>query len=235
MNPQDLSCYFKIDFIDQADGAPHQSFPNGDYKPPVQHDHYTQQSSTGWRRLTTNGVTQEMATPPNMPLAYATSIFYDDANTQRFLFHPADCRLVDISRIEREAAGDMWGWRKLCFTEKNSAHSVLDHDGEYDSLCGSGGSYVPHLLPRCYKSQVNNNPCGLSGKMSLLLALTAFSCPQDYVISAIQYRLKIRERRWDNVGQWGNGLRHGRGVVVHIQGDESLTEWENGDHGPLLR
>ncbi|ERF68725.1 hypothetical protein EPUS_07143 [Endocarpon pusillum Z07020] len=207
MNPQDLSCCFKIDFIEAKQHAPPQSFPNGDYKPPVQPDHYTLRASTGWYHLTTNSVTQEFTPPPNMTQAYSTSVFYDGANTKRFLFHPADCRLVDISNIEREAAGDMWGWRKLCFTEKDANHSVLDHDGEYDSLCGGGGSYVPHLLPPCYKSEVNNNHCGLSGKMSLLLALTAFSCAQPNVIYAIKHRLNIRERRWDHVGNLGNGCK----------------------------
>lgn len=209
MSDQSLRFLFSIDSIRARPDAPPQTFTNGHYKPPVQHDCYTQTSSTGWCQWTMNGVSQVTAPPIPLPVSYATSIFYDDINTKRFLFHPKDCRTVDISAIEQGPAHERWGWQGLCFTEKAPNHSVLDHDGEFDSVCGRGGSYIPHFLPQCYQSLENVSPCGLSGKMSLLLALTAFSCAPERMMQAIRRRLNIRQRRWESHSNldWGNGRK----------------------------
>ena len=45
--------------------------------------------------------------------------------------------------------------------------------------------------------------------MSLLLALTAFSCKPDRMLDAIVRRLNFKERRWENVQiqDWGNGRK----------------------------
>lgn len=218
MSNPNLSFLFKIDSIQARPGAPPQAFINGHYKPPVQPDHYEQVDSTEWYQWTVNGVSR--VTEPSLPypVTYSTSVFYDSINTKRFLFHPADCRTVDISAIEQGDAGERWGWQGLLYTEKSLAHSVLEHDGEHDSLCGRGGTYVPHLLPHCYEHQENDTVCGLSGKLSLLLALTGFSCAPNYLMDAIRHRLNIRERRWANVGQaWGDGRKvYSSPVIVRI-------------------
>ena len=217
MSEQNLSFLFNIDSIRARSDAPPQTFANGYYKPPVQHDHYIRTDSTGWCQWTMNGVSQAIAHPIQLPVAYSTSIFYDEIYTQRFLFHPADCQTVDISAIEQGPANERWGWQGLCFTENPPNHSVLDHDGEYDSVCGRGGSYIPHLLPQCYQSLENVSRCGLSGKMSLLLALTAFSCAPELMMQAIHHRLNIRERKWENFSDqdWGNGRKvHFSPIIV---------------------
>ncbi len=251
MSNQDLSFLFKIDSIRARPGAPELLFSNGHYKPPVKPNHYVRTSSTGWYMWTMNGVYQVAEPSAPFPIEYSTSIFYDSIHTNRFLFHPDDCQTVDISAIEQGDAGERWGWQGLCFTHNYPDHCVLDHDGEHDLLCGRGVSYIPHLLPSSYQSLETNERCMLSGKMSLLLALTAFSCPPSYMIHAISYRLNIREGRWDHVyPNWGTGRNvptspvifrtdcllgsHGRGLVVHIKGNQSLSEWENGYRRPLL-
>lgn len=218
MSDPNLSFQFKIDAIRARHDAPPQSFTNGSYKPPVESNHYEQSGTTEWRQWTINGVSPATAAPSPITQAYSTSIFYD-AITKRFLFHPADCRTINISTIENEH-GDKWGWQQLCFTEFNSSHSLLDHDGEYSSLCGWAGTYTPHFLPPCYQSPENSTPCGLSGKMSLLLALTAFSCAPDRMIDAISHRLNFRERRWDNAldQNWGSG-RKMHSCTIHFRTD----------------
>ena len=134
MSEQNLSFQFKIDTIIAKPDAPPQLFTNGFYKPPVRSDHYKQ--------VTMDGVSPIIPSPPNRQ-AYSTSIFYDGYYTKRFLFHPADCRTLNISDIERNN-GERWGWRQLCFTERSPTHSVLDLNGEYDSLRGQPGSYSPY-------------------------------------------------------------------------------------------
>jgi hypothetical protein len=209
MAHSNLSFAFKVDTIRARNSAPPQTFTNGFYKPPVRSTHYEQLDSTGWHLWTTSGVSQATQ-PTQLPTAnrYSTSIFYDAVNTQRFLFHPADCRTVNISTIEN-ASGENWGWQQLRFTEVDPSHSSLDHYGEQPSLCGSPGSYSPHFLPLCYQSLDYNTLCGLSGKMSLFIALTAFSCAPENMLVAIQHRLNLNERRWVNAlsQNWGVGRR----------------------------
>jgi hypothetical protein len=207
MNIQNLSFFFKIDTIKAKDNAPTQTFTNGSYKPPIEKDHYEQWSSTGWRQWTVNGVS-DLALPPSpVHQAYSTSVFYD-GTTGRFLFHPADCRSKSLSIIEKNET-ERWSWMHLSFTQIDASHSVLDHNGEYNSLGGKAGSYSPWLLPPCYQSTDDKTVCGLSGKMGLLLALTAFSCKPEHMTDAIVRRLKLREKRWENgnVQFWGNGRK----------------------------
>ena len=71
--------------------------------------------------------------------------------------------------------------------------------GEHPTLCGQAGTYTPHLLPSCYEPPEHKTKCGLSGKMSLLLGLTAFSGAPERMMDAIKARLNIRERRWGNL------------------------------------
>jgi len=206
MANQDLRFAFKVDTIAAAPGAPPQFFANGLYKPPVRRNHYVQQHSTGWNLWTMNGIAPITAAQTPSANRYAASIFYDGVSTNRFLFHPEDCQTRHISTVEN-TDGERWGWQHLRFTEVNSQHSVLDHDGEYNSLSGHPGSYSPHFLPLCYQSQENNTKCGLSGKMSLFIALAAFSCAPENMLVAILNRLDLNARRWVNAlnHNWGNG------------------------------
>jgi hypothetical protein len=212
MSDLGLRFLFKLDTIRANPTAVPESFSNGHYKPPIRPEHYEQLDSTGWLRWTVSGISTVTPTPPPTPpptiYAYTTSIFYDGDNKNRFLFHPADCRTVDISDIERHNS-ERWGWQELCFTERDSRHCVLDLNGEYDALCGRPGSYSPNLLPYCYRSVDNPTRCGLSGNVGLLLALAAFSCRHDRMLAAIVGRLNFRERRWDDLQHldWGNGRK----------------------------
>jgi hypothetical protein len=202
-----LSFCFKIDRIKAKDNAPPTTFVNGSYKPPIEKEHYEQWGSTGWRRWTVNGVSDPTLPPSPVHHTYSTSVFFD-GTTGRFLFHPADCRSKSLSIIEQDRT-ERWSWRQLSFTQIDASHSVLDHNGEYNSLSGKAGSYSPWLLPPCYQSIDDNTFCGLSGKMGLLLALAAFSCKPEHMIDAVVRRLNLRERRWDNGNFqfWGNGRR----------------------------
>lgn len=221
MSEPHFSFLFKIDMIEAKGDATPPTFVNGNYKPPVRSNQYKELGTTGWRRYTTNAVLPTAATPQPGSQGYSTSVFYDGVHTNRFLFHPADCRTLNISDIEYEEA-EIWGWRQLCFTEIDSTHCVLDLDGEFDCLCGQPGSYSPSFLPNCYRSTTRTAKCGLSGKMSLFLALTAFSCRFPFCIRAINHRLKIRERRWENIqiGQWGVG----RTVLLETIQSHALTD-----------
>lgn len=205
MNPLHPSFLFKIDFIAAAHAAPVQTFANGFYKPPIRSNHYEDIATTGWHQWTTGGVETATA-PPFGRQGYSTSLFYDGVSTSRFLFYPADCRTVNISDIEA-AYHERFGWSHLRFTHRDPNHSVLDLDGEFSSLCGRPGTYSPNLLPSCYRSMDYNVPCRLSGKIGLLLALTAYSCCQQHTVRAIRYRLRLQERRWDDFPtfHWGNG------------------------------
>ena len=207
MSAHNLSFQFKIDTIIARDSAPPTSFTNGSYKPPIQRHHYRQVHSTGWLQWTINGVSTEL-TPSTTGYAYSTSIFYDGVSTNRFLFHPNDCQVINISNVEHQYA-ERYGWQQLSFTEKSPTHTVLNHDGEFADLRGHPGSYSPYLLPSCYRSMEPNTTVRLSGKMSLLLALTAFSCRHDRMIDAIGQRLDIKNRRWINgdINGWGNGRK----------------------------
>jgi hypothetical protein len=203
---------FKVDTIEAAPNVVPQFFAaNGFYKPPIRKNHYEESDSTGWMLWTTNAIVPITAAQlAQVPSAnrYATTVFYDGVDTNRFLFHPADCRTLHISTVQN-AHGERWGWQQLRFTEVDADHSVLNHVGEFPSLCGQPGSYSPHLLPHCYRSQENNTVCGLSGKMSLLIALTAFSCAPENMLSAIRSRLDLGARRWDDALQytWGHGRK----------------------------
>lgn len=205
MNGQDLTFQFKIDSIRAKPEAPPQSFSIGLYKPPTEKDHYQLERSTGWLQWSMTAVSHPTAPPPTM-YRYSTSVFYA-GDTSRYLFHPADCRETSISIIEREET-ERWGWRQLAFSEIRPRHWVLGHDGDQPGLRGQAGSYTPDLLPQCYCTANNDNhPCGLSGKMSLLLALTAYSVHPDRMVPAISHRLNIRHRRWEHGpnGYWGSG------------------------------
>lgn len=202
-----LSFQFKIDSIEAKEDAPKLAFASGSYKPPTQRQHYKLLETTGWRQWAPNTVSQAMSTPSPIRYSYSTSIFYDGVSTNRFLFYPGNCLTQNISNIEA-AHGERWGWQHLCFSERDNNHSILDHDGEFGSLCGQAGSYAEYFLPKCYYESVDNpDRCGLSGKMSLLLALTAFSCKREYMLPAIKHRLNISHRRWENfqLQAWGNG------------------------------
>jgi hypothetical protein len=134
MNVQNLSFLFKIDTIKAKDNAPLKTFTNGDYKPPIEKDHYEQWDSTGWRRWTVNGISDAPLPLSPVHYAYSTSVFYD-ATTNRYLFHPADCRSKSLSTIEKNET-ERWSWMHLSFTQLDASHSVLDHTGEYNSLSG---------------------------------------------------------------------------------------------------
>jgi hypothetical protein len=206
-----LSFLFKIDTIEAKDDSPPEFFTTGSYKPPIEKDHYKRLDTTDWLRWTPQGVVLGAMNPlgPVRPDVYSTSLFYDDHSTQKpFLFHPADCQAINISDVEREMT-ELWGWQQLCFTKKDAHHSVLDLGGEYHTLCGQSTSYIPHFLPECYKSVENGATCGLSGTMSLMIALAAFSCKKENMIAAIANRLNFRERKWENgcIEDWGDGRK----------------------------
>lgn len=203
-----LSFQFKIDSISKRENAPSSTFANGFWKPPVERAHCRQTHSTGWLQWSSNGVTTAMQPSHPPSYHYSTSIFYDGYSTSRFLFHPGDCQTVDISEVEKREF-ENWGWQHLRFSKLDPAHASLDHDGEFAKLCGAGGTYIDQLLPSWYQSNQHSQLCGLSGKLSLLLALTAFSCGPHRMTDAISHRLNLKERRWDNFpGQnWGNGRK----------------------------
>jgi hypothetical protein len=205
-----LSFLFKIDTIEAKDDSPPEFFTTGYYKPPIQKDHYRRLGTTDWLRWTTQGVVPGAMNPlgPVGPV-YSTSLFYDGHSTQKpFLFYPGDCQTINISDVEREMT-ELWGWQQLCFTKRDAHHSVLDLGGEYHTLCGHSTSYIPHFLPECYKSAENDATCGLSGTMSLMIALAAFSCRTEHMIAAIANRLNFTERKWENVciEDWGDGRK----------------------------
>jgi hypothetical protein len=204
----ELEFYFKIDAIGAKAGIQSHAFANGSYKPPVFSNHYEQCDTTGWWLWKISGICSPKAPRYSARLKYSTTIFYDSRDTKRFLFHPADCRETDIYTAEN-AHGEMHGWRQLCFTEISSDQSCLDHHGEHPTLGGQAETYTPHLLPSCYESPEHKTKCGLSGKMSLLLGLTAFSCAPERMMDAIGARLNIRKRRWDNLESenWGDGRK----------------------------
>jgi hypothetical protein len=208
MSEPSLSFQFKIDIIRERNDAPSQSFSHGAYKPPVERDHCEQLNTTGWCQWTMNGISATNVSPPPMHQAYSTSVFYDAIDTKRFLFHPADCQTTNISAVEK-SNGERWGWQQLCFSHKDIGHAILDLDGEFGSLNGRGGSYIPHFMPPCYQSIDEEAVVGLSGRMSLLLALTAFSCRPEHILNAIRYRMNFKERRWHdiNIQDWGIGRR----------------------------
>lgn len=202
------SFLFKIDRIVEAEDAPPAVYTiTGDYKPPIYAQHCVSLDSTGWCRWSENQVSLIAGPLPAASYCYATSMFYDET-TSRFLFHPADCRIMNVSDVEHQE-GERWGWQCLKFRhlDLGSNHSVLAVDGEHPALSGQPGSFSPTLLPYSYRSQQVPMPCNLSGHLSLLFALTAFSCNPQFMLSAIRLRLNFPARRWDDIPEinWGNG------------------------------
>jgi hypothetical protein len=247
-----LTFLFKIDEILAKPSAAPVSFSNGDYKPPVEHDQYADVATTGWRRRTPSGVVSIGSADLPNHYQYSTTIFWDGHDTKRFLFHPADCRTIDISEIQSNKH-EKWGWRKLGFSVAGPGHSVLDFSDEYSKLCGRSNTLTPTLLPVCYQPEEFISMSGLSGKMGLLVGLAAFSCSPDNKLLAVG-GLNFEQRRWEHRGDWGNGRKqlaahlltpqlidpgiHRRGLVVHIRQDDSCTDlegWEKGRYGFLLR
>lgn len=207
MSNQDLAFQFKIDSIVATIDAPTQSFALGLYKPPTENDHYKLERSTGWLQWTMDNISYPTAPRPTQ-YTYSTSVFYA-GDQSRYLFHPADCREQSISIIEMEE-GERWGWRRLAFSEIGPRQWVLGHDGNQAGLRGRAGSYSPDLLPDCYYlANSGNHQCELSGKMSLLLALTAYSARPELMEQAISYRLNIREGKWErgSSSYWGSGRK----------------------------
>ena len=206
MSAQNLSFQFKIDTITAREEIPPAQFSNGAYKPPVGKDDYVRRGTTRWHRFTMEGVSPAADPSPPIGYSYSTSVFYDAKSTNRFLFYPGDCQSVNISDVEGMHT-ERYGWQHLCFTHKGPGHTALDLDGEYDTLRGPPGSYSPHLLPTCYRSTEQSSTIGLSGKMSLLFALTAFSCRHDRMLEAISQRLNLKDKKWVNgdIQSWGHG------------------------------
>ncbi len=108
---------------------------------------------------------------------------------------------VNFDAETRDVAGEPAGWMELSFNhtkrDRNSTYSSLDLFGVEAKLASYGSpNWVEQLLPNIYDYQAVDNQghpippgtqsAGLIGSLPLLIALAAFSAPQDLLVEALR-------------------------------------------------
>ena len=130
-----------------------------------------------------------------------SSLFYNSESSQ-FLGVPFDCRVQSVQESIKINGN---GWRRLMFRHKfypkNAPRplSILGFDEEHHVLASRvKPSWMPELLPESFRQNqpeignnaVENQSTGLTGKLSLIIALIALSCPPDRVLETIKTSFK---------------------------------------------
>ena len=133
----------------------------------------------------------------------STTIFTQSPWTDNFLAVPFDAQKKDVCQEG--------GWQDLGFREHfrsdGSVYSYIDLTAERWHLAAPGTApWMNDLFTDRYRYQSPNGAippptmCGLTGKLSILLALVAFACKESDLDQVLQQSVRL--------GQW-SGLPHG--------------------------
>jgi hypothetical protein len=113
------------------------------------------------------------------------SVFFQ-TRTDNFLAVFKDCTKYNISE------GDL-GWSQVGFHHNHGLVSEVDLAGEHDQLAApaDGSSWLPQVIPEVYNYDKNptakrvGESGGLCGKLSLLIAMAAFSAEESYAENVV--------------------------------------------------
>ncbi|MCJ1382001.1 hypothetical protein MMC17_005113 [Xylographa soralifera] len=181
----------------------------------------------------------------------SATVFTHHPDTQHFLSVPFDARLQNVIQHN--------GWKTLGFhhvelQEDGPQYSELDFDppGPEHNLVApavpgsSSSAWVNELFTAQYRHNVNSGPnpppesAGLTGKLTLILALIAFVRPASELNTSLTTH--VGPRQWLPYNMVPNGRTQYRGMVVTIWLDghsdttaERLRAFEHGDYGPIFR
>ena len=175
--------------------------PQGFFWPPVLRDGYRRTKSPAifcWREgivEVANGVA------PRPDHIYSTaSVFTQFSDTHHLLAVNYDA--------QKENVEDRSGWKTLSFNHIGAPY----HGGCYSEINLYGGEQklfargpIPNLIPTIYDPlhpPKNGVSAGLIGSLPILLALAAFSAPEDRLVHTLT--TCIRPGRWQNHTE-GNG------------------------------
>lgn len=111
---------------------------------------------------------------------HVASVFFQ-SQQDNFLAVFKDC-------TEHDIAAEDQGWSQIGFHHNEGSVSQVDIGTEYQSLAAPADetSWMPQVIPQVYNYKGENlatkfggQPRGLCGKLSLLIAMAAFSAPVD--------------------------------------------------------
>ncbi|MCJ1401451.1 hypothetical protein MMC11_004664 [Xylographa trunciseda] len=181
----------------------------------------------------------------------SATVFTHHPDTQHFLSVPFDARTDNVIQNN--------GWKRLGFhhvelQEGGPQYSELDFDPpspEHHLVAPAApgslsSAWVNELFTAQYRHNVNSGPdpppesAGLTGKLTLILALIAFVRPAADLHTSLTAH--VRPRQWLPYNTPPNGRTQYRGMVVTVwlngQSDttaERLRAFERGDYGPIFR
>lgn len=129
---------------------------------------------------------------------------------------------------------DNGGWRRLAFNHQRDGvtqryYSYVDPAGDRGSMAARGSNrWVPQLIPAHHNPPTQFNStgnaipatrtqAGLIGKLPLLIALAAFSCPPANVADVLRDSIRAKVWRHHNLGD-------GRGKSPEAQNSELSTD-----------
>ncbi|MCJ1246782.1 hypothetical protein MMC30_003991 [Trapelia coarctata] len=221
---------------------------HGYWNPPFYYNAYqrAQGSLFRWK----DGLVTPVAAGTTLGQQYScATVFTQSPWTGHFLVAEFDAQTRNVSQHG--------GWHTLGFNHvphptEDSEYSELDLDNtcsEHHLVApvNSGTpSWVNDLFTAQYKynAQTDANPpqesAGLIGKLSLLLALVAFSRPPAHIASVLMNH--VRAGRWEPLGTTEHGRIKYRGMVVTIWLDPAsnttaqvLRAIERGSYGAFFR
>lgn len=269
-----LQFLFRIDSIaPDYDVQPEDRAGDLNWRPPSIRQAIKTNNTTHWYRWTASGIFYIGPIAGGIDHDVC-SLFYNSESSQ-FLGVPFDCRIASVEDNIKKKDGV--GWRRLMFrhrtiTFKNTCHplSIVRLVDKSHVLASRTNPYwMPQLLPSSFKNNdygplingVELDTC-LTGNLTLMIALAAFSAPEYYMIDAIRSCFKppywgLHQfgedsecfhpfRRFlddqDNLTNFLFKGEHGRGMVVYIRTDPGapaitgkvLEDFEAGVYGPMV-
>ncbi|KAJ9257996.1 hypothetical protein DTO280E4_121 [Paecilomyces variotii] len=220
--------------------------------PPLDQDQFVRidSQSTGWCSWSARTGVQEQVIP-NDPGRNdeVYTVFFNQEN-DHFLVVPIDCSRESLrQRVDAEPNWPTVGWFRVNFKHLHDGRmSKLTHEPMDCYHLGARGSpeWVPQLLPFAYDQSESDFVTGLTGKLSLLVAMAAFTSEfrREHFITTM--RDHFQPPRWiprpagtPPVKTWPRS--HQMGVIVRIRPDPrsgigrtELSRFEEGDFGCLI-
>lgn len=198
-----LQFLFKIDTIEATDELPGDRGPDGNWRPPLARSAIKTLETTNWQRWTARGITSAGTSTGyhnhDQNLYETCSLFYN-GETSQFLAVPFDCRNCNVNSYNNHPF-----WSRLTFQHQpygpcNGTFlplSVIGFSEEYHVLASPNApSWMPQLLPTTFKGHNNGSQysgrhaTSLTGDLSLIIALAAFSGPTDCMVQTIASSFK---------------------------------------------
>jgi hypothetical protein len=122
----------------------------------------------------------------------AATVFYCN-NFDKFFTTQGDASTRDIATADPE-----YQWQPLTFLHQNN-NSHVEYAGDQEHLAVTEASWINQLMPNVYRrdeSIEGPNFGGLSGILSIVIALVAFSCRAQDLDNVLRTQRAWRGRRW---------------------------------------